>query len=125
MHFDKFFRGDLLTVHERIKELAKERDITLAVLCRKIGVSRTYFSEASARDRSFSADRLKQIADALNTTAEYLLGETDQKEKPADVVSELSERDREILDLMLSLSEENFEKAYSYLEYLANQSKKK
>lgn len=125
MHFDKFFRGDLLTVHERIKELAKERDITLAVLCRKIGVSRTYFSKASARDRSFSADRLKQIADALNTTAEYLLGETDQKEKPADVVSELSERDREILDLMLSLSEENFEKAYSYLEYLANQSKKK
>lgn len=114
-----------MNVHERIKELAKERDITLAVLCRKIGVSRTYFSEASARERSFSIDRLKQIADALDTTTEYLLGETNQKEKPIDIIDGLDEKSRLIIDLMSDLSEEDFEKAYSYLEYLASQSKKK
>ena len=114
-----------MNVHERIKQLAKEQDMTLAVLCRKIGVSRTYFSEASARNRSFSSDKLNEIANALGTTVEYLRGETDQKEKPTATSGRLSEKDKQIIDLMSHLSEEDYAKALSYLEFLASQSKKK
>lgn len=93
---------------ERIKQLAKEQDITIAAICRKIGVSKGYFTEAAARNRTLPPERLQQIAAILNTTVEYLRGETDQKEKPA-VSGELSTLEKEIIELVSKLSEKDIE----------------
>ena len=114
-----------MTTIDRIRNLVREKDFTVAMLCRKIGVSKGYFTEAEAKGRELSQERLIQIANALETTVEYLRGETDQKEKPTAGNGKLSEKDKKIIDLMSDLSEEDYEKAYSYLEYLASQSKKK
>lgn len=68
---------------DRIRELAKQCDLPLAFLCRRIGVAKVYFNDIDKSGRDIPDDKLSIIASILNTTPEYLKGETDQKEKPA------------------------------------------
>ena len=89
-----------------IRELAKQNDLPLAFLCRRIGVAKVYFNDIDKSGRDIPDDKLSVIADLLNTTPEYLKGETDQKEKPvANTDDELvqalkNERIRKIVDML-------------------------
>lgn len=85
-------------------QLAKEKGISQAFICGKLGLRRTYLSDVRLGKDSLSNERLSMIADILNTTPEYLKGETDIKEKPADLV--VSGKDKELLDLIEELTEE-------------------
>lgn len=49
----------------RIKEICREKGITLEVLANKLGILRTSLSQALSRN-SFSTDKLKDIACALD-----------------------------------------------------------
>ena len=49
----------------RIKEICREKGITLEALANKLGILRTSLSQALSRN-SFSTDKLKDIAEALN-----------------------------------------------------------
>lgn len=67
---------------QRIRELAEEQGRSLKYLCDRIGVkSRTYFQDIEKQGRNIPMDKLKIIADALDTTTDYLLGEIDIKHK--------------------------------------------
>ena len=110
---------------DRIRARAKEKGLSMSFLCRQLNVSPPYFLDIEKSGREIPQARLEVIAESLGTTVEYLRGETDQKEKPIEIIDGLDEKSRLIIDLMSDLSEEDFEKAYSYLEYLASQSKKK
>lgn len=88
---------------DRIKALAKEKGITLAFICSRLGVRRQYFSDVQAGKSSISEERLKIVADILDTTPEYLRGETDKKEKP-DVNIELSEQEKHLIEIIRTLS---------------------
>lgn len=81
---------------DRIEELAKEKGLSLSYINAQIGMRRTYLAEVKKGRSSIPADRLAQIADILGTTPEYLRGETDIKEKPAEN-GELSEDDIKLL----------------------------
>lgn len=61
----------------RIRELAKSEDITLNSICRKIGKSSSYFADKARTGSEIPSDVLALIAERLNTTVEYLKGETD------------------------------------------------
>lgn len=63
-----------------------------------------YFIDIDKSNRDIPDDKLLMIADILNTTPEYLKGETDIKEKPADLV--VSGKDKELLDLIERLTED-------------------
>ncbi len=89
---------------DRIRELAKRSDLPLAFLCRRIGVAKVYFNDIDKSGRDIPDNKLSVIADILNTTPEYLKGETDIKEKPATETG--SGRDKELLDLLEQLTEE-------------------
>ena len=49
----------------RIKEICKEKGITLEDLAKRLGILRTSLSQALSRN-SFSTDKLSDIANALN-----------------------------------------------------------
>lgn len=49
----------------RIKDICKEKGITLEDLAKKLGIRRTSLSQALSRN-SFSTDKLGEIADALD-----------------------------------------------------------
>ena len=89
---------------DRIIALSKEQGVSLSSLCKKIDKTRTYLSEIASRRRDVPVEYIPALAEALHTTPEYLKGETDQKEKPADLV--VSEQDKEAMDLYSRLTPE-------------------
>ena len=69
---------------DRVLQLVKEKGISQAFICGKLGLRRTYLGDVRLGKDSLPDDRLAIIADILGTTPEYLKGETDVKEKPAE-----------------------------------------
>lgn len=74
-------RGEIVKT-DRIRSLSKEKGISLSFICRKLEVAPVYFIDIDKSNRDIPDDKLLIIADILNTTPEYLKGETDIKEKP-------------------------------------------
>lgn len=92
---------------DKIETLAKEKGMSLSFLCGKLGLARNYLSEVKKGKTKISDDRLAIIADILNTTSEYLKGETDIKEKPTSAqADELSETVKKIVDVASTLPQE-------------------
>ena len=79
----------MFSTFERIKELAKDRGITLGALEEKLGLSRN--SIYTIKNKKPSAERLQLIADYFNVSTDYLLGRTDNpsiaggESKPDDI----------------------------------------
>ena len=69
-------------IPNRLKELIKERGRTMAYFNRLLNKNRSYLSNVMTGSDRISDDDIKIIADELDTTPEYLKGETDVKEKP-------------------------------------------
>ena len=92
---------------DRVMELAKAEGIKLSYLAGLFGLGRTYFQDVKKRNADIPEDRLIIIAEKLNTTPEYLKGETDIKEKPAgNKADELSDYDARVLAWFHSLPPE-------------------
>lgn len=66
---------------DRIKELAKEKGIKIKFICSQLGLAETYLSNVKNGKDRMTDERLQKIADILDTTVEYLTGESDEKEK--------------------------------------------
>ena len=65
---------------DKIKSLAKSKGIKIKYICLQLGLSETYLANVrNGRDR-MTPERLEIIARILETTPEYLKGETDNPE---------------------------------------------
>lgn len=95
---------------DKIKTLAKEKGISISHLCAKVGMGRGYLSDVKNGKNTMTEDRLVIIAEALNTTKEYLTDKTEQKNKPIttedDELNEYLEmlRTRPELKMMFNLA---------------------
>lgn len=69
------FRYDRL--EERIRATGKKK----VYLCEKIKKAPTYLRDAKKQNTNIKGVDLQILADELNTTPEYLTGESDKKEK--------------------------------------------
>lgn len=70
---------------ERVRQLREARNWTLGQLAAYSGVSKAQISRIESRQRrNPSADTLMNLAQALGTTTDYLLGLTDDPRKPAE-----------------------------------------
>ena len=76
---------------DKIKELSKEKGISLKYFCDHFGKYRTYLANVRSGVNKLDEDELVFIADTLNTTVEYLTDKTNQKEKPADLPADAIE----------------------------------
>lgn len=65
----------------RIKLLAKENGLSITFICKKLNMAKTYFHDLEKTGRDIPDDKIKVIADILDTTPEYLRGKTDIKAK--------------------------------------------
>ena len=67
----------------RIEALCKSTGITITDLCRESGASRGSLSDLKqGRKQSLSSATLSKIATFFDVSVDYLLGTTDEKEKP-------------------------------------------
>lgn len=113
--------GLILGTVDTIKMLAKEKGLSITFLCSKLGVAKVYFNDLKKHNREIPKEKLQVIADLLNTTPEYLLGKTEQKEKPAGITDELWSalcKDDIKMDLAIQISQMSPEKAKRVLALL-------
>lgn len=101
---------------DRIRELAKERDISMNSICRKIGKSSSYLADKQRMGRDIPDEYLLVIAERLNTTPEYLRGETDDP-----MIRETGNELDELREKLSRLSKEGQAKAEAYLDFLLSQ----
>jgi transcriptional regulator with XRE-family HTH domain len=75
-------RGNNMVNLDKIKSLAKAKGWSLSYLCKQLGLASSYFTDVRNGKNTISDTRLEVIAELLDTTAEYLKGKTDIKQKP-------------------------------------------
>ena len=69
--------GDIMT---RLKELRKERGYTQVKMQMLTGIDQSDYSKIENGKRYLSFEQCIKVADALDTSMDYLAGRTDQKE---------------------------------------------
>jgi len=115
-----------MTVGARIRSRRKECGLTLKMLSAKCGISVSFLSDIEHGRRNPSLDKLRTIAEGLDTTVSYLLGEEDAAQKkdesqlqafyrPKDMSLEFREVLEKIEDFD-SWSDEDKRELLTYLE---------
>lgn len=105
----------------RTLELAKEKGISQAFICGKLGLRRTYLSDVRIGKDSLTDDRLIIIAAILNTTPEYLKGETDVKERKLTAITgdELKGWEQDFMHDVRQLNRDNLEMLWKMARTMA------
>lgn len=80
--------GLAVIVGEKIKKKRKELGLTLKQLSAEIDISISFLSDIENNRSKPSLDRLKEIADGLNCSVSYLLGEELLEEKKRYFIGE-------------------------------------
>lgn len=97
---------------KRLQELRDERDLSQEQLAKKSNLQSTAISHFETGARKPSFDNLRKLADALETTVDYLMGRTDSPNAAVAAgdqlyrdFEKLTDHDREVArDFMASLA---------------------
>ncbi|WP_082234120.1 helix-turn-helix domain-containing protein [Halobacillus massiliensis] len=114
-------------VHERIKSLRKKRRLTQTMLAEKVGVSAQVVSNWERQYTSPDLEDLSKIAHALHTTADYLLGLSDEQEDDIREIKQFLEEkgfDRSVIfdkKSWLSVQAEEIHQIENYFRFLLQQ----
>ena len=77
--------------YDRLEELIKGSGKSKIYLCKKMNLGPTYLRDAKKQNSNIKDEPLRILAEELNTTPEYLRGETDDpgvKKAPTDKIDE-------------------------------------
>ena len=103
---------------QRLKVLRNERELSQEDLSKRTGLQATAVSHFETGTRKPSFDNLRRLADALETTVDYLMGRTD------DPVAALAEGDQ-LFRNFENLTTEEREFARDFMASLAKRSKER
>lgn len=101
----------------RLNTLIKERGVTKSYLASKLNRNRVIFSDWARGKSAPSKEALRIIAYALDTTPEYLTGESDD---PGHA-PEPTPAQRQLLSLAETLTDEELQKTLEYAAFLKSQ----
>ncbi len=113
-----FFVSDFnkILAVDRIKELAKSKGYSLTFLYKTLNLPNCYLRDVKANKTTFTEERISLIANFLNTTPEYIKGETNIKEKAAFFPeNELSEIQQAMVNWVMAASPEQLQALYDFL----------
>lgn len=105
----------------RIKQLRLEKRIPQKDLAESIGISPSTIGMYEQNRRVPDADTLIKLSTYFGVTIDYLLGKTEQKEKPTKEDGELSERDKQLIDLISALPDDKLQQVLDFAKYLLEQ----
>ncbi len=128
MYFVTYHKNEvfILSTINRIIELAKARGLKQTYLCSQLGLERSWLQNVKRHNSIISDERLIQLADILDTTVEYLKGETDDptpdNKKSPSITDELLKRSdiNELLELYNSFSPKEQEQILSVVKGYAS-----
>lgn len=87
-------------IPERLVNIRKSLNITKAEASRRIGLSKIGYNRYESGERSPSGQMIKVIAESLNTSVDYLVGETDCPE--VSTVQLDRQQDTDLFDLVIN-----------------------
>ncbi|WP_101843961.1 helix-turn-helix domain-containing protein [Halobacillus sp. Marseille-P3879] len=114
-------------VNQRIRTLRKKRRLTQTMLAEKVGVSAQVVSNWERQYTSPDLEDLSKIAHALHTTADYLLGLSDEKEDEIREIKQFLEDrgfDRSVIfdkNSWLKVQPEEIHQIENYFRFLLQQ----
>lgn len=88
---------------DKIKALAKYKGISVTYLCQQFGMGRGYLNDVAKAGGKMPDDRIRKIAEALDTSYDYL---TDQTDDPAPHTDVLSSEEKTIVNHMVEVLRE-------------------
>lgn len=100
---------------ERVKALLVSRGISQKTMLEDLNLGKnqiSYWSRTGATPNGFTVEK---IAEYLDVSVDYLLGKTDERKKPSPEPV-LTEREKAILEIFRSLSEEKQDKLIEILQ---------
>lgn len=106
---------------KRVERLIKANNITKNKMLTDIGLPRNAFINWSKRGTIPSGETLQKIADYFNVSVDYLLGNTDKKNKPT--VDEDDELIKKFIDVTNTMSEADLSKVMDYIDYISSKKK--
>ncbi len=131
-------------ITERLKKLRESRGLTHTQVAEYLGITRQAYTNYENGDREIKTETLRKLVDFFNTSADYLLGTTDDPssstsnvEKPYDSLTEITKYIQQLgIDNMgffdigkwKNLSPEDVEeikKHFDYVVFKAMQNKQK
>lgn len=92
-------------IYSRFEEMRSSKGVTKKFIADKLGRLPTICQDWKYGKSSPNQEQLKIIADVLDTTVEYLTGESEEKEKPASGEPQ-SELDAKFSEIWSGFSEE-------------------
>ena len=108
---------DNIQTVNKIKELLKSQGRSLTFMYKVLNLPVGYVRDVKAKKTVLTDERLQTIADFLNTTTEYLKGETDIKEKAAPISGNgLSEIQQKMIKWVMNATPEQLQALYDFLE---------
>ncbi|MFG6148832.1 helix-turn-helix domain-containing protein [Halobacillus sp. B23F22_1] len=114
-------------VNQRIRSLRKKRRLTQTMLADKVGVSAQVVSNWERQYTSPDLEDLSKIAHALHTTADYLLGLSDEMEDEMREIKQFLEDkgfDRSVIfdkQSWLKVQPEEINQIENYFKFLLQQ----
>ena len=109
-----------MDIGDRIKDLRNALKLTQKDLAEKVGITYIQIGRYEKKKAAPSSDVLQRIADALNTTADYLMNGT------SDEIATGQIQNKELLNLFKSvdkLSTEDKNMVYTFLDALITKRK--
>ena len=91
-----------MTFNERLKLLRENSGLTQSYMAEKIGVKRPTYAGYETKGTQPSYDILQKIAKVFNVSIDYLIGATDIKNKPDDLLKGEYHKDFENIDEVLN-----------------------
>ncbi|MET1107725.1 helix-turn-helix domain-containing protein [Enterococcus faecium] len=114
-----------MTTFERIKKIAKQRGLNIKELSKRVG-----FGESTIykwKNQEPKSEYLKKVADYLDVSTDYLLGQTDTPTKTETSTKDLEEELKSNTYLYYGgekLTEEDKKEIENYLDYYIFKKKK-
>ena len=91
------------TIGDRIKNMRKQKDLTLEELGKMVGVSKVTIFKYEGDKINIPSDRIERLADVLGCTPGYLMGwETDPNEADVYAFNNIEKIGKKEIPLMLT-----------------------
>ena len=101
----------------RVENLLKEKNIFAKDMLSDLEINKNQMARWKKENSVPKRTVLNAIADYLDTTPEYLLGETDIKEKPSEQTED-DELVSEFIELLNGLTDEQLKSVFDYIEFI-------
>lgn len=108
-----------MTVGEKIVELRQKNNVYQKDLAKFLGVGVSCLSLWEKGQRQISVEQLKKVAEFFNVSIDYLTGLSPIEKE------ELTEEERELIEIIKELNEEQTQELSNYLDFIIAKRDKK